>query len=33
MLIGDDKEKSSEIYSEDTKIAFRICIYKIIEKN
>ncbi|CAD8183051.1 unnamed protein product [Paramecium pentaurelia] len=33
MLVGDDKEKSSEIYSEVTKIAFRICIYKIIEKN
>ncbi|CAD8098710.1 unnamed protein product [Paramecium sonneborni] len=33
MLEGEDKEKSSEIYSEITKIAYRICIYKIIEKN
>ncbi|CAK85831.1 unnamed protein product (macronuclear) [Paramecium tetraurelia] len=33
MLVGDDKEKSSEIYCEATKIAYRICIYKIIEKN
>ncbi|CAD8167326.1 unnamed protein product [Paramecium pentaurelia] len=33
MLGGDDKEKSSEIYSETTKIAYRIGIYKIIEKN
>ncbi|CAK74489.1 unnamed protein product (macronuclear) [Paramecium tetraurelia] len=33
MLVGDDKEKSSEIYSETSKIAYRIGIYKIIEKN
>lgn len=33
MLIGEDREKSSEIYSETTKIAFRISIYKVIEKN
>ncbi|CAD8099314.1 unnamed protein product [Paramecium sonneborni] len=33
MLGGDYREKSSEIYSEITKIAYRICIYKIIEKN